>query len=354
LKKSRSVATVVAGIALALTLTGCNPPMPPEVQAAIAEASYTCVATETTANFSSEFSDVAEELVSSLGLNCPDMLVATSLEDAPIQIGGTQTESLGSAFVDVPYAVDAGVFAITSSFGASAILTPSSIEGILNGSITSWDDPQIVEDNFGAAPLEGAITLVPQTSEAALAALKTWFKHYTSRDLPGGLSAASTVSVEDYQDLPEGSIAFMPNSVLSQLALVAVMPPMPANLATDTAVAPEGAMPDFNSIQAGASQWKVSKTETAVKVEFDFAKKPVPPLGFDEAPTPYQIVFPLDLRLYGEDNLGSRAVARYLLRQDSQGSFTSVAGLPVSVRAEALAFVSLGLPAPEPTDIPQQ
>ncbi len=353
MKKFRSIASAAAGLILALSLTGCNPPMPPEVQAAIAEASYTCVATETSANFSSEFTDVAEELVSSLAMNCPEMVVTTSVESAPIQIGATSGASSGMPFVDVPYAVDAGVFAITSSFGASAILTPESIEGILNGSITSWDDPKIVSDNFGAAPLEGAITLVPQTSSAALDALKTWFKHYTSRELPDALQASPSVSVDNYQDLPEGSIAFMPNSVLSQLSLMAVMPPMPANLATDLNAAPEGAMPDFNSIQAGASQWEVSKTETAVKVEFDFAKKPVPPLGFDEAPTPYQVVFPLDLRLYGDDTLGSRAVARYLLRQDSQGSFTAVAGLPVSVRAEALAFVSVGLPIPDPTDIPQ-
>ena len=354
MKKFRPVTSVVAGLVLALSLTGCNPPMPPEVQAAIAEASYTCMAIDSTANFSPEFSDVAEELVSSLGMNCPDMVVATSVEPAPIQIGGAANSTSGEPFVDVPYAVDAGVFAITSSFGASAILSPESIEGILNGSITSWDDPKIVEDNFGAAPLEGQITLIPVTSHAALEALKIWFKHYTSRELPSSLVAQSAVSVADYQDLPEGSIAFMPNSVLSQLSLVALMPPMPANIVTDAQSAPEGALPDFNSIQAGASQWKVSKTETAVKVEFDFAKKPVPPLGFDEAPTPYQIVFPLDLRLYGDDNLGARAVARYLLRQDSQGSFTAVAGLPVSVRAEALAFVSLGLPIPDPTDIPQQ
>ena len=46
-------------------------------------------------------------------------------------------------------------------------------------------------------------------------------------------------------------------------------------------------------------------------------------------------------------------MARYLLRQDSQGSLTLVAGLPVAVRAESLAFVSKGLPTPlntEPTN----
>ena len=351
--KLRTIASIGATATLLVTLAGCNPPMPPEVQAAIAEATYTCVATDTTASFSPEFSDVAEELVGSIALNCPEMLVSTGSADSPVQIGG-ELRGDSAPFVDVPYAVDAGVFAITSSLGANAILSPAAIEGILNGSITSWDDPQIVEDNFGAAPLEGPITLVSTTSEAALEALAAWFEHYTSRELPDALAAKAVVSVDDYAELPDGSIAFMPNSVLSQLALTATMPPMAANLVTDAKNAPEGAMPDFNSIQSGASQWKVTKSDGRISVAFDFSKKPVPPLGFDEAPLPYQIVYPLDLRLYGSDDLGLRAVARYLLRQDSQGSFTAVAGLPVSVRAESLAFVSVGLSVPEPTDIPQE
>lgn len=353
MSKLRMIASLGATATLLVTLTGCNPPMPPEVQAAIAEATYTCVATDATVSFSPEFSDVAEELVSSIALNCPEMLVSTGDESSLIRIGGLSAGA-DEPFVDVPYAVDAGVFAITSSLGANAILSPAAIEGILNGSITSWDDPQIVEDNFGAAPLDGPITLVSTTSEAALEALGVWFEHYTTRQLPDTLSAKSVVTVDDYTDLPDGSIAFMPNSVLSQLALTATMPPMPANLVTDSQTAPEGALPDFNSIQAGASQWKVTKSDDRISVAFDFSKKPVPPLGFDEAPLPYQIVYPLDLRLYGADDLGLRAVARYLLRQDSQGSFTAVAGLPVSVRAESLAFVSVGLAVPEPTDIPQE
>jgi hypothetical protein len=352
MKKLRSLASASIAAAISLSLAGCNPPMPPEVLAAMAEASYTCVSTTISANFSPEFSDVAEELVSSVNLNCPEMHVSTATEPAPIQIGFEVSNASSAPYAEVPYAVDAGVFAITSSLGASAVLTPESIEGILNGSITQWDDPQIVADNFGAAPLEGPLSLAVQTSGPALKALQVWFQHYTSRDLPNTLVAQASVTVDDYQNLPEGSIAFMPGSVLNELSMVSMAPPMPASLATDKVSAPEGATPDFTSIQVGASQWSVSKTKESVTVSLDFAKKPIPPLGFDEAPAPYQIVFPLMMRLYGTDNLGARATARYLLRQDSQGSLTLVAGLPVSVRAESLAFVSKGLPEPVMTDAP--
>jgi hypothetical protein len=102
----------------------------------------------------------------------------------------------------------------------------------------------------------------------------------------------------------------------------------------------------MTSIQTAASQWTTKKTDTSVTVSLDFNAKPVPPVGFDEAPAPYQIIYPVNLSLFGTDNLSARATARYLLRQDSQGSLTLVASLPVTVRAEALAFISKGLPTP--------
>jgi hypothetical protein len=128
--------------------------------------------------------------------------------------------------------------------------------------------------------------------------------------------------------------------------------PMAANLLIDAEKYPFGATPDMMSVQTASSQWKIKKTETAVTVSIDFAAKLVPPAGFDEAPAPYQIIYPVNLSLFGTDNLGARATARYLLRQDSQGSLTLVSSLPVSVRAEALAFISKGLPTP--TVAPEQ
>jgi hypothetical protein len=138
----------------------------------------------------------------------------------------------------------------------------------------------------------------------------------------------------------------MPGAVFTTLSNIATVTPMAANLLVDSDKFPFGATPDLTSIQTAASQWKTKRTDTAVTVTLDFAAKPVPPVGFDEAPAPYQIIYPVNVSLFGADKLGARATARYLLRQDSQGSLTLVASLPVSVRAESLAFVSKGLPTP--------
>lgn len=346
--KFKSVKLAAALLLVSPLLTACDPPMPPEALAALAEASFTCVEGDVPSYFSEEVADAAPFLAENLALNCPGM--SYSLSDASmaqlVASSNIQAGPGGSAYATVPYAVESGVFVITSSAGASAIFSPATIQGILDGSITSWDAPQIVEDNAGIAPLEGPLTLVNLAQKDAIAALEVWYQNYAGKALSHSLDSRASVTVADYENLPEGSIAFMPGAVFTALSNTAMVTPMAASLLVDVEKFPFGATPDMMAIQTAASQWKTTKTDTSVTVSLDFAAKPVPPAGFDEAPAPYQIVYPVNLSLFGTDNLGARATARYLLRQDSQGSLTLVASLPVSVRAEALAFVSKGLPTP--------
>lgn len=348
--------TIKLGITLAvgaILLAGCNPPMPPEVLAAIAEKSFTCVEGETATSFSQAVSEGIDYLGENLTANCPGMTMSfTDANLASLVASAASAGPLSTAYATVPYAVESGVFAITSASGATALLTPDAVRGIVDGSITSWSDPIILEANGGIAPLEGNLTLVPQSQAESVEALGAWYKHFTGKTLETKLDTSKSVTVADYQDLPEGSVAFMPGSVFTSLSNTALVTPMAANLLTDNVNYPAGATPDTTSIQAGASQWKVVTAPKALTVELDYAAKPVPPLGFDVSPAPYQIIYPVNISLFGKDNLAARATARYLLRQDSQGSLALVAGLPVTVRAESLAFVSQGLPEPEDTDAP--
>jgi len=326
--------------------------MPPEALAALAEATFTCEPGDIKTSFSSDVADGAPFLAENLTFNCPEMtMTLTEPADAELVASSATTDGPGgNPYAVVPYAVESGVFVITSSTGSSAIFSPSTIQGILDGSITEWSDQRILADNSGVAPLEGQIFLETKSQSEAVEALKIWYKNYTGKDLQHSFDLSSEVSVDDYQNLPEGSIAFMPGGVFTQLANMAMVTPMAASLLVDAKTYPAGAMPDMMSIQTAASQWKVSRTDTTVSVALDFKAKPLPPLGFDDAPAPYQIIYPVNISLFGDDNLLARATARYLLRQDSQGSLTLVAGLPVLVRAESLAFVSVGLPMPETTE----
>jgi len=346
--KIKSVKLAAALLLVSPLLTACDPPMPPEAQAALAEASFTCVEGDVPSYFSEEVADGAPFLAENLTLNCPGM--SYSIVDGAsaelVASSNAQSGPGGPAYATVPYAVESGVFVITSSAGASALFSPATVQGILDGSITTWDAPQILEDNAGLAPLDGPLTLVNIAQKDAVSALEVWYQHYSGKELSHSLDARESVAVADYENLPEGSVTFMPGAVFTALSNIAMVTPMAANLLVDVEKFPLGATPDMTSIQTGASQWKTTKTETAVSVTMEFAAKPVPPVGFDEAPAPYQIIYPVNLSLYGTDNLSARATARYLLRQDSQGSLTLVASLPVSVRADALAFVSKGLPTP--------
>jgi hypothetical protein len=346
--KFKSVKLAAALLLVSPLFTACDPPMPPEALAALAEASFTCVEGDVPAYFSEEVAEGAPFLAENLAMNCPGMSY-TIVDGAIAELvasSNAQAGPGGSAYATVPYAVESGVFVITSSAGASAVFSPATIQGILDGSITTWDAPQILEDNAGQAPIDGPLTFVNITQQDAVAALEVWYQHYSGKTLSHSLDERATVTVADYENLPEGSIAFMPGAVYTALSNVAMLTPMAANLLIDAEKYPFGATPDMMGIQTAASQWKSKKTDTSVTVTLDFAAKPVPPVGFDEAPAPYQIVYPVNISLFGTDNLGARATARYLLRQDSQGSLTLVASLPVTVRAEALAFISKGLPTP--------
>jgi len=354
-RTSRSALKFGTIAALAIgCLAGCNPPMPPEALAALAEAYFTCEAGEVPVAFSTEVADGSDYLADNLAINCPGMVMSFT-DPASAMLVASTNSSYGPGtepYAVVPYAVESGVFAITSSLNASAIFSPKTIQGILDGSITDWGDPAIVADNGGASPLEGPLTLVTKAQSEPVKALEVWYQHYTGKSLVSNFVVAKEVTLADYQDLPEGSVAFMPGGLFTQLVNSSIVTPMAASVVVDPEKFPSGSVPDFASVQSGSSQWAITKSATGVSVAMNFAAKALPPIGFDEGPEPYQIIYPVNISLFGTDNLAARAVARYLLRQDSQGSLTLVAGLPVSVRAESLAFVSKGLPEPVATDVP--
>lgn len=350
MKLARGFIASALAVGATLGLAGCNPPMPPEVLAALAESSYTCVAGEVSISLSQELSDASASLVDGLNSNCSDTQAQLSEHNAQVVVA---VDPAAGAYLQTPYAVDYAVFAITSAEGASAAFSPATIQGIINGSITSWDDPAIVADNFGYAPMQGPLVFEPVAQANAVRALEIWFEHYAHKRLDvGGLEIKDRVTAADYQNLPNGSVVFMPGSIMTELTMTAETLPVGAALIGDASANPEGVLPDSMSVQSAASQWKMNKSDNELLVTLDFTAKPTPPAGFDEAPAPYQVVYPLTLSLVGSDSLIARAAARYLLRQDSQSSFTLVSGLPESIRAQSLALVSKGLPEPEYTEPP--
>jgi hypothetical protein len=246
-----------------------------------------------------------------------------------------------------PYALDAAVLSITLEQSAGVVLSPTSVAGIFNGTIKTWDDPKLAADNQGEPVGTGPISVLPITDAKALKAFSAWYQHLTGKPFTAtDIKAKRNLSVEDLGTLEEGTIALLPYSTFTAYSVYAEVIPLAANILADKTVA-EGVMADASAFISAGTQLKLTKTDAGITVKMDYSAKPVPPLGSDVAPVPYGAIYPVNLSLCGKPTLLERAVARFMLRQDSQGTLTTFVSLPENLRGESLLGVSKGLPEPK-------
>jgi ABC-type phosphate transport system substrate-binding protein len=249
------------------------------------------------------------------------------------------------AKVSVPLAVEASVLLFNNSELSSLNVSEKSLAGILDGSIQNWADLQI--DNPGSVVSKKTIKLVSKTNPEAMDAVTAFLK---AKKLKTGnnskLESDKNVSIDTYASMEDGSMAIVPNSYAVSLGLY----PASIYLGLDSDGNSILGNPDVNGIQSGASQWDFKASKYGFKVALNYTKEPSVPQGFDTAPTPYQIVYPVNLYLC-KDTLLNRAVSRFVLRLDSQGALglSNYAQIPEVVRVSALLSVSEGLPTPTPT-----
>ena len=335
----------------AITLTACTPPMPPEVAAALAEQSYVCKSGDVKIASPSAMSEDLPTITDSMTSNCSAMTGTSVDAGAPAQIYIDATAPAASVCTPsytAPYALDAAVISATLADAAGLTLSPKTVAGIFDGSIKTWDDPAINADNAGQAIASGPITVLPITDANALKAFSAWYKHLTGKAFAAPIiKAKKGLSVADLGTLAEGTVALLPYSTFTAYSVYAEVIPLAANIVVSPK-APEGVMADSSGIGSAGTQLKLTKTNSGIKVAMDYSAKPIAPLGSDVAPDPYGAIFPVNLSLCGKPTLVERAVARYMLRQDSQGSLTTFVPLPEVLRGETLLGVSKGLPTPKP------
>ena len=342
----------VVGIA-SVVLTACTPPMPPEVKAALLEQTYTCISGNANIQSTEIMADAIPSLQGAMSGNCPTMTL-TGVEAgtaADIAVGSyAPAASDCKVTSSVPYALDGAVVAATLSQAAGLALSPATVAGIFDGSISTWDDAAITKDNAGIAVGAGPIQVSPATDKLALASFAGWYKKLTGKVFNASLlKAKSQLTVADLGTLADGSIALLPYSIFSVYSVSAMTIPLPAAILSDPKVNPTGVLPDLAGIQSAGTQLEFTKTGTNVSVKLNYDLKPTAPQGSDIAPAPYQAIYPVALSLCGKPSKTVRAVSRYLLRQDAQGVLTALVPLPESLRAESLDVVSVGLPNPKVT-----
>lgn len=315
--------------------------MPPEVKAALAEQTYTCEAGDTQLYAIESVAAVAGDWQAAVESNCAGMTitpVAKVSDTVELQIGGNPSNSYSS----VPFAVDAVVVAVKLTDISAVSLSANALEGIWSGQITSWNDPAIAELNPGFELPATPITFGNELDSAQSKPLSDWLTKLAGHQvsLVGGAAKLAT--------LAEGALVVSTYSAAMAVGaqLVGITPKAGV----------DGVIPEVGSINSGASMYRAKSSGGNVSLTFDPKAKPIAPEGVDVAPAPYQALTIISLSLCGTDSLKTRAAARYLLRQDSQGSLglSTVVALPENLRVVSLTEVSKGLPEPVITSAPSQ
>lgn len=342
----KKLLSVFTALGIALSLSACNPPMPPEVRAALEEQIIVCETGESVISLPGASANQASLWSDAMLTDCPEMLL-TDAGDPELAnlVGGLsyeEAETLG-AYAQIPFGVDAAVFLINSSEMGAIALSPKSIEGILTGQITNWSDSRIVEDNPNDLMPDLEIKLVSKTSRAAASAMGEWISRLLGRELDlTALEQANSLSADDVSEIPEGGIMLASYSSNYDAAWLT------ANIILDLSIEKiaEAATGNFAS---AATQWEFAESGNVAGVKLNPDLPAMPPQGIDVAPEPYQAIFPINLALIGADELVHRANARYLLRAASQSTLAgfNIVELPDAIRLKAIDFISVGLTVPE-------
>ncbi len=347
----RLSAALALAISGSLLLTACDPPMPPELLAQLAEQSYTCVEGNVNLAADPANSAVVDTLAEALAGACIEPLAVMTITNTPdiaaadIVIGVGPSDKC-TPFASVPYGFDAGVVSYNVPGTDSLNLGYKTLAALLNGGITNWNDSAIAKDNPDLTLPDLPILVRYAAEPNSLDSLVTALGFQGAE-----LDRANFGSVELFdgsspEPLAEGEVEIIPNSV----AVANGLPTIGLNSGKKDAETGEKlfATPSEESLYAAGTQL-VSKTSDAkLSMTINSKLEPKPIFEGEAAAVPYQAIFPLTMSLCGEDTLLKRAAAAFMLRLDSQGAlgYLNVSQLPEAIRYEAVGLVRKGLPTP--------
>jgi phosphate transport system substrate-binding protein len=347
---ARIVKSAAAALLVSLSLTACDPPIPASILAVQSELEVQCEEGEVSAIFPESMSDLSLNWSDSLLFACETMpLVAldnTATESDIVISESSLIAGRCTPFATVPVAIDAAVLVVNIPDFFEVFLSPQQIVEIFNGTITNWSDPSLAPLN-GEFPLPDLPIVLPtEATASAKAALSEWISRVADAPLDLSAVADTTEFNEIFLATPAepGAISISSYGAATYLAsaMVAVVldPNDPASYVRA----------EYGSLLAATTQLTSSIEGTSMKVALDPSLEVQAEAGLDEAVAPYQAVYAMDMALCGEDTTLKRTMARYLLRQDSQGVILSATlmPLPEALRVDAISIVVVGLPIPTP------
>ena len=350
MRTRRTASSIAIAISLSLSLTACDPPMPENLRIASAELEVQCETGDVSLSTPEAIADVGYNWTDSVAIACTDMTITTTDEfsiDSNLVIGESSLIAARcEAFEQVPIALDAAVLVVNIPDIFEVFLDPTQIVGIFNGTITSWADPALVLNNEGYTFPDIPIVLPAQATVSAKNALSEWIGRLAGEPLVLDAIADASGVTESELAMPmeEGAIGIASFSAATYMgsAIVALL--------TTPGDYESLIFADNGSISSAGTQLVATTGANGLELVLDPAIEPTPEQGTFEALAPYQAIYPVSLALCGADTTLIRTAARYLLRQDSQGTIASATMLPLpeTARIAAIQLVAVGLPVPTP------
>ena len=237
-------------VCTAMLAAACTPPMPPDVLAARAEAQVQCRQGDLSVAVPEAFSGAMAAVGMALGAVCPEQTVTEVAvgEPAPVQLTDmapspemvrrfAEAQCAGSAALTIP----AFAYPVSLAYNIIGVegltLTPQAVAGILNGSITSFEDPIITNANggFDLTGLPPITVLGVEAPQGSVAAMTTWLSQQPSSGwttgvvdaLPNAQALATNLDLISELTLAEGNVAVIPvfaamNNVIPSASLPVV------------------------------------------------------------------------------------------------------------------------------------
>lgn len=208
MSRSLSVRGVVLTACLsvgAVTVAACTPPLPPDILAAQAESQITCQQGEVEVATPAAFTGAMSSVGLALGGVCPEQTVLEVPEDqpAPVQlVGHAPTPAEIASFASLscptgtPVVVPAFAYPVTLAYNVigleGVVMTPEIVAGILDGSITSWEDPAILELNegFDFTGLPEFQVMSVDGDQPTVEAMTTWLTEEAPEAWPTGVTGS--------------------------------------------------------------------------------------------------------------------------------------------------------------------
>ena len=231
-RRGRGIALSAFALSVAAAASACPPPMPPDVLAAQAESQIDCQTGSTDVSVPENLLGAMTFVGDALTSVCPEQTLIEVGPQEPAKlkvVDGTPSPEDVSEFSAVCPAGDVIYVPLFSYpvtlayniFGLEGlVLTADAVAGILNGSITSWEDPAIIDVNegFDLSGLPDIEVYTVDQDRGSVQAMTTWLSEEapqswsegTLERLPGDINFGSSFEMTEELAFMEGAVAVLP------------------------------------------------------------------------------------------------------------------------------------------------